>query len=348
MKNPFTLSFGKKPTQFIPRLSQVNELVEDIMDEDPSSQAYMITGVRGSGKTVMMTLLYSKMDEEDDWYAIELNPETDLLQSFAAKLYQLPGMSSLFVKAKIDLSLLGIGLSIEKATPISDLETAIERMLDQIKKAGKHILILMDEVVGNDFVRPFVSEFQILIRREYPVFLVMTGLYENLYNLQNDKSLTFLYRTPKVYLEPLNFTAMRKVYAKVFDIDVSEAEKLASWTKGYPFAFQVLGYIKWEHGEQSDEDLLADFDMYMSEYVYEKIWSELSPKDRSIVICVGKLGDAKVKELRESLNMDSNEFSVYRDRLKRKGIVDVSQYGKISFVLPRFDVFVHNKEYMDR
>ena len=55
MSNPFTLSFGKEPTEFISRLTQTSEIVEDFTSEDPVSQVYMITGVRGSGKTVMLT-----------------------------------------------------------------------------------------------------------------------------------------------------------------------------------------------------------------------------------------------------------------------------------------------------
>ena len=55
MSNPFTLSFGKKPAQFISRITQTNEIVENFRADVPSNQIYMLTGVRGSGKTVMMT-----------------------------------------------------------------------------------------------------------------------------------------------------------------------------------------------------------------------------------------------------------------------------------------------------
>ena len=254
------------------------------------------------------------------------------------------------INAKLDLSLLGIGISLEKADPISDIETALTKMLEQINKAGKKILILIDEVVGNDFVRPFVSEFQILIRQEFPIFLIMTGLYENLYDLQNDKALTFLYRTPKIYLEPLNFTAMRRSYQNIFDIGSEEAGEMALLTAGYPFAFQVLGYVCWHLNEKLNDEVLDEFDQYMSEYVYEKIWSELSEKDRDVAKNIAKLSGGEtssVKEIRESMQMSANEFSVYRERLKRKGIIDTSKYGKISFVLPRFDVFVHTRSMLE-
>lgn len=38
--------------------------------------------------------------------------------------------------------------------------------------------------------------------------------------------------------------------------------------------------------------------------------------------------------------MKPEQFSVYRDRLKRKGVLDTSKYGEVSFVLPRFAEFV--------
>lgn len=99
----------------------------------------------------------------------------------------------------------------------------------------------------------------------------MTGLYENIYNLQNDKVLTFLYRAPKLILEPLNYTAIRKQYMDIFSLDIDAAGELASLTKGYPFAFQVLGYLYWENRDKKTlEQILPEYDQYLDEYVYSK------------------------------------------------------------------------------
>lgn len=62
--NPFTLSFGKKPLQYISRLTETNQILESFCAEIPSNQIYMITGVRGSGKTVMMTNIASELRKE--------------------------------------------------------------------------------------------------------------------------------------------------------------------------------------------------------------------------------------------------------------------------------------------
>ena len=341
MNNPFTLSFGKKPLQYVSRIAQTQEIVENFNSPEPPNQIYMLTGVRGSGKTVTMTGIASELKELEEWIVVELNPTRDLLQSLAAKLYSLPEMYAHFVQAKLDFSFLGLGVSLENATPITDIENAIELMLAELQKRGKRLLITIDEITNSDYVRVFVSAFQIFIRQDYPIFLLMTGLYENIYNLQNDNSLTFLYRAPKMILEPLNHTAVRKQYMNIFKLDIEAAGAMAGLTKGYPFAFQVLGYLYWENREEKTiEEILPEYDQYLEEYVYSKIWSEVSSKDQEVLVAMSRSGETKVKNIREEIGMTSEQFSVYRDRLKRKGILDTRTYGEVSFTLPRFAEFI--------
>ena len=169
----------------------------------------------------------------------------------------------------------------------------------------------------------------------------MTGLYENIYDLQNDRSLAFLYCAPKLILEPLNYSSVRNHYQKFFDIDTETAGKMTGLTKGYPFAFQVPGYLYWEKRDQMDlEDILPEYDQYLEECVYSKIWSELSSLDQKILMNISSDEELKVKDLRERLQMSSELFPVYRERLKRKGVIDTGEYGKIAFALPRFAHFV--------
>lgn len=289
----------------------------------------------------MMTNLAAELRKIPDWIVVELNPTRDLLQSLAAKIYSLPEMHTRFLSAKFDFSAFGLGVSVENAAPVTDIENALELMLAEINKAGKRLLVTIDEVTNSEYIRVFASAFQIFIREEYPIFLIMTGLYENIYDLQNDKALTFLYRAPKIMLEPLNYTAIRKNYMDIFKIEITQAEKMTELTKGYPFAFQVLGYLYWEYrADKKLEEILPEYDQYLDEYVYSKIWSELSMQDKEILTVISVTGETRVKNIRESLSMNSNLFSVYRERLKRKGVVDTREYGRMSLALPRFDEFV--------
>lgn len=341
MNNPFTLSFGKKPLQYISRIAQTNEIFDNFMAQEPSNQIYMLTGVRGSGKTVMMANIAGEIKKNENWIVVELNPTRDLLQSLAAKLYSLPEMQPCFIQAKLDFSALGLGVSLENAVPITDIEYAIEKMLTEIQKRSKRLLITIDEVTNCEYIRIFASSFQIFLRQNYPVFLLMTGLYENIYDLQNEDSLTFLYRAPKVILEPLNYTAVRKKYMDIFKIDMEKAEEMTGLTGGYPFAFQVLGYLLWENKDvESIKEILPEYDQYLEEYVYGKIWSELSELDKKILVEMAVNGETKVKKIRDGVGLKSEQFAVYRDRLKRKGIFDTGKYGEVSFALPRFAEFI--------
>ena len=121
-------------------------------------------------------------------------------------------------------------------------------------------------------IKIFASSFQIFLREEYPIYLLMTGLYENIYDLQNEKSLTFLYRAPKIILEPLNYTAIKSHYMRIFDINDEMADKMTLLTRGYPFAFQVLGYLYWDNRKDHTlEDIMPEYDQYLDEYVYSNI-----------------------------------------------------------------------------
>lgn len=340
MRNPFSISFGTLPTQYISRITQTNQIVEAFTDDNPSNHVFMLTGIRGSGKTVMMTDISERLRNEKDWIVVEISPERDMLEGLAATLYAVPELHALFIKAKLDFSALGLGVSVENAAPITDTEVAVNRMLEYITKVGKRVLITVDEVTNNANLKVFAAAFQIYLRRNFQVYLIMTGLYENLYNLQNEKSLTFLYRAPKVILEPLNYTAVVSHYKKVFEIDNEQAEYMAKLTKGYSFAFQVLGYIYWNNKESKIEDILPEYDQYLDEYVYDKIWSEMSEMDRKVVSAMAISGETNVSKLRELVGMTTSQFSVYRDRLKRKGIINTAQYGYISLLLPRFEEYV--------
>lgn len=338
MKNPYTISFGKEPTQMVSRISQINKLTEDFSEDEPSYQACIIAGVRGIGKTVTLSEICNRLGENKDWIIVNLNSGMNLLQSLAAKLYNSTSLLGVFDSAKINLSFFHIGVALDTVPPITDIETALERMFQVIKNRGKKVLIAIDEVISNENMKIFSNTFQLLLREEFPIYLVMTGLYENINDLQNEDNVTFLLRTPKLELEPLNKLMMADSYARNLDVSKEVALQMADVTYGYPFAFQVLGYLCYESGKSYTEEMTR-FDYYLSEYVYNKIWSELSEKDKKVVFAIAK-SDNTTESILRLADMKKNEFSVYRNRLIKKGIVNGKLRGKLSFTLPRFKEFV--------
>ena len=338
MANTFSLLFGKPPLEIIERKPQADYIISDFESDIPSNQINMISGVRGSGKTVFMTEIAKHFRGKKDWIVIDLNPDRDLLTSLAAKLNSEKTLANLFQRAKINLSMFGIGIGIDGEPPLVDIEEALMKMLGSIKKSGKKVLVTIDEVSNTKDMRVFVSAFQIFIRNELPIFLLMTGLYKNIDSIRNADTLTFLERAPQTELEPLNLNDIAEHYMKVLAVKQDIAMKLASATRGYPFAFQVLGYYSWDNPGNVDENILS-CKRYLYEYAYKKIWTELSKKDRLVVRAIAEVPSGEVSEIKKILGYDTNNFNPYRDRLIKAGIIISGGTGIVEFALPGFEDF---------
>ncbi|MFC0265586.1 ATP-binding protein [Alloscardovia macacae] len=346
--NPFTLNFGKTPLTSIDRSSTKQTILDEFRSPLMNTQVYVISGVRGSGKTVLLTEIDKELSTDPTWIVVELNSTRDLLTGLASKLYQLPAIRPLLVDAQIDLSLLGIGVKLSTSEPVTDIETGLERIFTVLAKLKKRVLICIDEVSNTQSMKEFASAFQIFMREDYPVYLLMTGLYENVSDLQNDENLTFLYRAPKVFLSPLNISAIKSRYMQLLGLDETRARMYAQLTKGYPYAFQLLGYLAWTNPEAPYDQLLAQFDQSIQEYVYQKIWADMSHKDHEVLHAIATLSaqnaseSISIKDIRTQAGISSNLMNVYRNRLAQKGIVDTSVYGYLSLTLPRFDVYIRD------
>lgn len=336
--NPYTLSFGNEPQNLIKRNYQNEGILEGFLSDNPTYHVCMITGIRGSGKTVALTTISNEIANEKEWIIVNLNPETDLLHALAADLANRKELLQIFKDAKINLSLFGLNIEIDNIPPITDTVSALRNMLKQLTKKGKKILVTIDEVKPSKNIKIFTSQFQIFIREKINIFLLMSGLYNHIDNLQNLDTLTFLQRAPKVVLEPLNITSMCNSYKKTLKISESQALELAKFTKGYAFAFQLIGYTYFKYKNMS-KDAIDKFDEIIEEYTYNKIWSECSEKEKKLL---SYMDDKPIKNeiISKKIKMPNTSFSKYRTRLIKSGIIFSPSYGMIELALPRFKEFI--------
>ena len=335
--NPYSLTFGREPARMVSRSGEISRMVNTFNSRTPSTSVYIITGVRGSGKTVTMAALIDRLRSEKDWIICTLNPNSDLLASFAANLYEHPKLKAAFVKADIRLSL-GAEVSVRAEGPAPDTEVQIKRMLRVADKLKKRVLIAVDEAVNSVNFRIFAGAYQMFLIEKLPVYLIMTGLYKNINALQNEKTLTFLYRAPKYELEPLSIVAMSNDYAGTLNIERDEADAMARLTKGYSYAFQVMGFLKYDNPGRSYEELLPLFDEIMEEHCYEKIWAELTGREKEVVrlLINSEGGRMRVKDIKAQTGLTDQSFPTYRRRLRGSGVISVSDYGYCELALPRF------------
>lgn len=85
---------------------------------------------------------------------------------------------------------------------------------------------------------------------------------------------------------------------------------------------------------------MPEYDQYLQEYVYDKIWHDLSDRDREVLHVLSCSESMRVKDILTELNVNSSQFSTCRDRLIKKGLIDTSRYGYISIILPRFPDYI--------
>lgn len=340
--NPFSLMYGKRPKQTIERMNDLNAVIDAFTVDNPSKMTYLITGLRGTGKTVLLRELAEKFDEMDDWFVIDINPQSDILQSFSDKLYSLIHQRKLPFEWTLAFNLSPFSLSLFKGQEtIRNPELIAEKLIEKVASSHKKILITIDEVSKTSDFKLFVNFYQSMIGKNYPLFMIMTGIRSNIDQLISDSAMTFLSRSPKLEIGPLSNRDIVFEYRSIFNIDISLATELALLTKGYAFAYQVLGYLFFEKEEKIiDEKLLAQYDKYLSDNGYNTFWKELTSAEKAFCVSLAESSTGEVEDIRKRLKMSVSNFNNYRARLLRKEMIVSKSYGYLDFTLPRFKEFV--------
>jgi len=262
-----------------------------------------------------------------------------MLEQLASKIFDEGKLKKLFLKTEFSFSFKGFGFSISGKDPISNISTLLDKELEYLTKKDYKILITVDEAISNENMKIFVHEYQLFLRNKYPVRLLMTGLYQNISILQQDKSLTFLYRAPKIYLGGLNLKSIANSYKNIFAISELESIKLAKVTNGYAFAYQLLGNILFKNNKTKVDSLILDeFDEILAERSYNVIYSEITKKEKEIINAA--VINSENSFLINALKISKSQLSNYKKVLTMKGVIK-SNKKKIEFALPRFKEFVN-------
>lgn len=350
MQNPFSTTFSKYPEYTYISTIEPTEIVENFSYDSPTESVYKITGIRGSGKTVILASVQDRMKGQEyadnGWIVYTLNPARDMLNQFAAYLHNEKFIKegskskSINVSASVLGTGGGIGYSKEADDRYYDIGVEIRKMLDVVQKKNRKILICIDEVSKTPDMMVFALEFGGWLLSGYPVYIVCTGLYENITELGNVKNLTFFRRGTTIETKPLNYIRMSEMYKDRLGVDLDTAKKMSESTKGYAYAFQQLGALYFKKGKSgSMERIIEELKQELFSYAYEKIWEELSYEDRFLARLLTEKEEYKRKEVIELMGEKANNYSVYRDRLIKRGVI-TSRQGYIGLNPPFFADYI--------
>lgn len=351
IKNPFNPTFGDVPELFLKsdKVNEVNNIIKMITDSS-FARSIFITGVRGVGKTSLMMRVIEKLDSNKNFYIVDLINRDGILSSlFRALNDQVNSKLKQTLQSISEISIGGVEISREVDAP--DVDIALDKLMQGIKKEGKRVVITVDEVTDSKPIRDLIQVFSAFKRKKYPVYLIMTGLPDLVLNLQNNKKLTFLLRSDKIVVSPLERLDIFNTYKKVFSCSNEVATRLTNMTKGYSYAFQLLGYLLFEHinGEmptmEDIEQIEEDYKNYLYNNAYQKIFSELSEMDKEYLYAV--CGNHKLDEVAKIMGKSNVFVAQYRRRAIERKLVIPIKMGYVAFTLPYFEDYLAETKNVD-
>ena len=206
-KNPFCITFGRPPVQLVSRITEKQHIIDMFTMSPITDQIFLITGVRGSGKTVLMGEISNELEQTGEWIVLRENTSYDINKSIYSDLYKA------LHKHHISLQMVSVnspigGITFESEGGEESLSEQIDTLLQIAEKHHKKVLVTIDEVYNCENIRKFSKIFQTALTRKRSIFFLGTGLFENIDALINEKDMTFLHRAPRIELTPLNSTAM--------------------------------------------------------------------------------------------------------------------------------------------
>lgn len=353
--NPFSVSYSDVPSIYIETPS-MHECMFDILTGS-ISESYFITGVRGSGKTVMMNRIIERLMSTSEkklgykFCHIELLSNDDMLTS----LYnQLIDQSR---RLRVDLKGVSFGVpglltvSVNTEHPsVSSTQPVIIEMLRRLAKRNVHVLISIDEVSVNKAIPIFGQLFNLIKSEHLPVLVLMTGLPEMIDKIKNMQNLTFLYRAPKVYTDMLDISKMAQAYSDNLHCPFSYGIKLAKISMGYPYAFQLLGSLLFKQVYVRDcglqptwndnliRSIMDDFQSQLFADAYEKLYTEL-PAQEQYYLSYVKLGQ-HTSQMAKAMGWTIGHTGRYRALLLKRRLIQPAGYGMVTFTLPCFANYI--------
>ena len=195
MNNPFNPSFGRIPTIFLNRGQLIDEVVEELDNPNSPYKVSIVYGMRGVGKTTFLNEVGRKVEQEPNWLVVDLAMGSNLMATLVDNLYMKANsdLQKTFESIRgLSFSAFGLQLSADISKPtLSTYQGILTNMFAKLRKKGIKVLITLDEVKSNSELKNFAAYYQILNREDYPVALIMTGLPENISELQNEDVMTF-------------------------------------------------------------------------------------------------------------------------------------------------------------
>lgn len=252
-ENPFKPTAGGEPPLLIGRGKVIRDF-EKGLDNGVGApgRIMLVTGARGTGKTVMLTV-FGDRAKARRWDVIEETASAGLCERLVDALRTGRGaLDHLTIRPSLTFAGAGIGLGEAELSPKrmpETLRSAIAGRLDALEKRHAGLLITIDETQAaerSDMIA-IATAIQHQIRERRNIAIVFAGLPQMISDLFNDEVITFLRRAKTNILTDIPLDEVRDAFATTFrasgmSITDAQLSTAANVTAGYPYMIQLVGY----------------------------------------------------------------------------------------------------------
>ena len=185
-----------------------DEIISDFSDKNSSKYVYKITGLRGSGKSVEYSNIIQALKKRNDWLVYPLSASGNMLSTLISKMSMEKFISSTQTSTSVN-STTSIGgnafvvsgnetISVSKTSSDNDHyysdEATITHMISIASERGYKVLIGIDDISKTKESVTLLSIVGALLLEGFPVYLVVTGLSDNIEDISSEKYPSFFKR----------------------------------------------------------------------------------------------------------------------------------------------------------
>jgi hypothetical protein len=379
--NPYTPNAGARPPALVGRDEEVEafEVLLDRLRRGHTEQSMLITGLRGVGKTVLLTS-FEERARERGWTTVEA--EITKSTEFGARMGQLVRRALLqlaprarwkdrarraaavlksFQLTVTPAGSLIAGLDVEAAAGFADSGQLDEDLTDLLVALGEAaqeqdsgVVFLIDEVqfLTTPELEALIAALHKTVQRQLPITLVGAGLPQLPRLAGEAKSYAErLFKFPSI--GRLSATeAERALVEPAERLEVSfEKEAVAAvidYTEGYPYFLQEYGNVLWNQAEASPITAadVADAGEAVEAKLdggFFRVRAERTTElELRYMRAMAELGPdpQQAKDVAAQLGRTSEQMGPTRSRLIEKGLLFTPGHGLAAFTVPQFDRFM--------
>jgi len=373
---------GSPPPELVGRdslLTQTNILLARVK-QGRSEKSFLLTGLRGVGKTVLLNAMEQIADElEYKTVFIEAHENKTLGLLLIPKLRQLlfsldrmlnagdkvrRGMSVLksFINGvKIKYGDVEFGLDIEAeqgAADSGDMEVDLPNLLIAVAEAAQEkgiaVAIQIDEIqyLALNEISALIMAMHKMQQRQLPLVLIAAGLPILPALAGESKSYAErLFQFPDICplsKEDADRALQDPVKISGVEFTKEALDEIFRLTHGYPYFLQEWGYQAWNHAEEPVislkiiQESTSDVIRRLDENFFRVRFDRLTPSEKNYLRAMAQLGSEAHRsgDIAAILGVKVSSLGPVRAKLIKKGMIYSPIHGDMAFTVPLFDDFM--------